>query len=376
MTPSSRQPYIVAVYNQKGGIAKTTTSINLATCLSAFEKSVLVVDLDPQGNATKNLCPDFEGKAGIYDLISGQKTLAEVVTAAPFPRISVLPSTLRLAAIEADLGDQLKSQRTISEIFTYNDFDFDFVIIDCPPALGLLSVNALVASHAVIMPVTASPFAYDGLQKTWSVVEKIRGGMNKALTVHGILLTLMESDAISRSFASIFRNEYKHHVYRTEIPKDHEVVKASVRRLPSTVFNPHSSSSQHFLAFAEEFLARQSFIERRGPADSAEAAETPPNRDRAFELLQEWQSSFQSRISAETDEKPAPPGSAFAGMFRREAVVGPDRSRRAGAAGAGGIGTAFATGLIGLVVGLVLGTLQADRLQALWAAARAALGGP
>jgi len=248
---------IVSIYNQKGGIAKTTTSVNMAICLAALGRSVLLVDLDAQGNASRSIGHDGTTTRSLQDLLVGSGTIQEAVVATPFERVSLLPASASLASIETRLGSELRSQKSINELIYNSELAYDFLIFDCPPAFGLLSANALVASHSVLIPVTPTAFAYDGLQRTFDVVQKIQAGLNRALRLDGVLLTMMESDNISRHFANLLRKEYRSYVFDPEIPRDREIVKAALRRLPVCVFNPHALSSQSYLSATEEFINRR-----------------------------------------------------------------------------------------------------------------------
>jgi chromosome partitioning protein len=284
---TSDQPgCILAVYNQKGGIAKTTTSVNMAVCLAALGRSVLLIDLDAQGNATRSLGYEGTTQRSLQDLLTGSGTIEEAIGTTRFERVSLLPSSTTLAHIETRLGTELRSQKSISELIYNSDLPYDFVIFDCPPAFGLLSANALVASHSVLIPVTPTAFAYDGLQRTFDVVQKIQAGLNRGLRLDGILLTMMENENISRHFANLLRKEYRSYVFDLEIPRDREIVKAALRRLPVCVFNPHALSSQNYLAVTEEFMRRRS---ARGAAGATAASqEIVLTHDQAMETLERF----------------------------------------------------------------------------------------
>jgi chromosome partitioning protein len=277
---------ILSVYNQKGGIAKTTTSVNMAVCLAALGRSVLVVDLDAQGNATRSLGYEGTTERTLQDLLMGSGTINEAIGATRFERVSLLPSSVSLGNIETRLGAELRSQKSLNELIYNSELTYDFLIFDCPPAFGLLSANALVASHSVLIPVTPTAFAYDGLQRTFDVVQKIQAGLNRSLRLDGILLTMMENDNISRHFANLLRKEYRSYVFDLEIPRDREIVKAALRRLPVCVFNPHALSSQNYLAVTEEFMSRRSARASVGTLPATQ--EVVLTHDKAFETLERF----------------------------------------------------------------------------------------
>jgi chromosome partitioning protein len=267
--PDDSASRIIAIYNQKGGIAKTTTSVNLALCLTAFGKRVLLIDLDAQGNATKNLGLAGEAPHDLADAIGGRATLDETIAPTIFENLFLVPATMGLSGIEMRMGLELRSQKSLAELITNSTFAFDFILFDCPPAFGLLSANALVAASSVVIPVTPTAFAYDGLKRTLDVVGKIQGGLNKTLRITGILVTLMEQDEVSLHFVSLLRREFNDQIFRPEIPRDREIVKAGLRRLPVVVFNPHAASSKQHLAMTEALLARESGAVARAPAKTA-----------------------------------------------------------------------------------------------------------
>ncbi|MBI3516662.1 MAG: ParA family protein [Proteobacteria bacterium] len=294
---TSDQPgCILSIYNQKGGIAKTTTSVNLAMCLAAHGRSVLLVDLDAQGNATRSLGYEGSPLRSLQDLLSGTGTAEEAIGPTRFERVSLLPSSVSLANIETRLGSELRSQKSISELIYNSELSYDFLIFDCPPAFGLLSANALTASHSVLIPVTPTAFAYDGLQRTFDVVQKIQAGLNRNLRLDGILLTMMENDNISRHFANLLRKEYRSHVFDLEIPRDREIVKAALRRLPVCAFNPHALSSQNYLSVTEEFLSR-----RRARAAAAALPATQEivlTHDKALDTLERFRNETATLAQA------------------------------------------------------------------------------
>jgi chromosome partitioning protein len=347
---SSDQPgCILSIYNQKGGIAKTTTSVNMAMCLAAHGRSVLLVDLDAQGNATRSLGYEGSHQRSLQDLLTGSGTVEEAIGPTRFERVSLLPSSVSLANIETRLGSELRSQKSISELIYNSDLSYDFVIFDCPPAFGLLSANALVASHSVLIPVTPTAFAYDGLQRTFDVVQKIQAGLNRSLRLDGILLTMMENDNISRHFANLLRKEYRSYVFDLEIPRDREIVKAALRRIPVCVFNPHALSSQNYLSVTEEFLNRRTA--RAATSQLPATQEVVVTHERALDTLERFRSETADLAQAR------PAGSA-AGALPDE---GPSVHVARSLPPALKLGMShLAAAVAGLVLGIVLGPRLAD----------------
>jgi len=280
------RPYIVAIFNQKGGISKTTTSTNLAVSLAAFGKTVLVIDLDSQGDSTKSLGIDPKVKQGIFDLFIGQAAVADVMLPTVFEGVHVLPSTYSLAGIEIKLSEMQNSQRTLSTILAHTELDFDYVVIDCPPALGILPINALASAHAVIIPVTATPYANDGLLRTLPSIKYVQEGLNKNLLLQGVLFTINDRNKTTRKINELIRSRLGGTVYRAEIPRDNTVIEAATSRLPVCVYAPKSPAAQAHLDFTEEFIGRHVSI-------AAKAGETVAERlprEQAIERLARWRS--------------------------------------------------------------------------------------
>lgn len=295
------QPQVISIYNQKGGIGKTTTSVNLAVCLAAIGQKVLLIDLDAQANATRSFDFERQPERDLQEVVAGGGALAEATVPTSVERVSLIPASPSLAHIEIRVGNELKSQRTIAELMLRDDLDYDTVLIDCPPAFGLLSANALVASNAVVIPVTPTAFAYDGLGRTMDLVQKLQAGINKSLRIEGILLTVMEQDNISRHFARLLRREFGNRVFDTEIAKDREIVKAALRRTPVGIFNPHATSTQAYLQLVEEMRARQA--ERATDAEARAKLPKPGvSRADATQFLLAKRTEFDAIRATRPDE--------------------------------------------------------------------------
>lgn len=293
------KPYIVAIFNQKGGISKTTTSTNLAVCLAAHGKSVVVIDLDSQGDSTKSLGIDPNIKRGIFDLFVGNVSVEQAIIPTIFEGVRIIPSTYSLAGIEMRLSELKDSQRTLTNIINHSALDCDYVIIDCPPALGILPVNALAAAHAVIIPVTATPYANDGLMRTLPSIKYVQEGLNKNLLLQGVLFTIHDRNKTSRKISDLIRSRLGGTVYAAEIPRDTMVIEAATARLPVCVYAPRSSAAQAHLDFTVEFLDRHRKI-----AAKAGAAVTPsPRRDEAMERLVGWQGAHASQVDRPAHER-------------------------------------------------------------------------
>ncbi|MGE5504272.1 MAG: ParA family protein [Actinomycetota bacterium] len=293
------KPYIVAIFNQKGGISKTTTSTNLAVCLAAYGKSVVVIDLDSQGDSTKSLGIDPKVKRGVYDLFTGAAALDEVTLPTAFDNVKVLPSTYSLAGIEIKLSEMQNSQRTLTNILGHAALDCDYVVIDCPPALGILPINALASAHAVIIPVTATPYANDGLLRTLPSIKYVQEGLNKNLLLQGVLFTINDKNKTTRKINELIRARLGGTVYRSEIPRDNAVIEAATARLPVCVYSPKSQAALAHLSFTEEFMERHEKI----AAKQGIKLDPRPDREFAFGNLYRWQSEHAGEIAQAADHE-------------------------------------------------------------------------
>jgi len=282
--PAMVKPYIVAIFNQKGGISKTTTSTNLAVCLAAFGKSVVVIDLDSQADSTKSLGVDPKVREGVFDLFIKRIPVEDVLQPTPFEGVRVIPSTYNLAGIELKLSELQNSQRTLNAILGAATLECDYVVIDCPPALGILPINALAAANAVIIPVTATPYANDGLLRTLPSIKYVQEGLNKGLLLQGVLFTIHDRDKTARRIAELIRARLGGTVYRSQIPRDTMVIEAATAALPVCIYAPRSAAALAHLDFTAEFLHRHAAT----AAKNSELLSLPASRDAALDRLLAW----------------------------------------------------------------------------------------
>jgi chromosome partitioning protein len=292
------KPYIVAIFNQKGGISKTTTSTNLAVCLAACGRSVVLVDLDSQGDSTKSLGIDPGIKKGIYDVFIGAAEASDVLIPTDFPNVSILPSTYSLAGIEIRLSELKDSQRTMVNILGRSNIDCDYVVVDCPPALGILPINALAAANAVIIPVTATPYANDGLMRTLPSIKYVQEGLNKGLLLQGVLFTINDRHSATRKINQLIRSRLGGTVYQTEIPRDNMVIEAATARLPVCAYAPRSPAALAHLDFTYEFIDRHIKTAAKAGIEVA----PPVGRDQAIATLTQWREEHAARAQADTGE--------------------------------------------------------------------------
>jgi chromosome partitioning protein len=247
---------VIAVANQKGGVGKTTTAVNLSASLAVAEKTVLLLDIDPQGNSSSGIGLDrSELDASVYDVFSGGRNLAEIVKPTQIKRLSVVPSTVDLFGAEVELVERVGRETILKEALEPLLGSYDFVIIDCPPALGLLTINALTAADSIIIPVQCEYYALEGLTQLLKTLELVREGLNPELYIEGILLTMYDMrNNLSRQVEDDLRTHFGHKVYRTVIPRNVSLSEAPSFGKPILTYDIRSKGAQSYLQFTREVL--------------------------------------------------------------------------------------------------------------------------
>jgi chromosome partitioning protein len=262
---------IIAIANQKGGVGKTTTAINLGACLAVAEKKTLVIDMDPQGNATSGLGIDKEGvERSIYDvLIEGLEAERAIIPEVHFPYLSVLPATRDLVGAEVELVGRTNRETILREAIGGLREKYDYVLIDCPPSLGLLTLNILAASDSVLIPIQCEFYALEGLSQLLNTVTIVQKSLNPGLQIEGVLLTMFDSRLnLSRQVADEAKEYFGPKVYRTTIPRNVRIAEAPSFGKPIVLYDVMSVGAKSYLALAKELIARKG----RRPS----AAETTP----------------------------------------------------------------------------------------------------
>lgn len=256
---SASRPRILAVSNQKGGVGKTTTAVNLATAMAAVDKKVLVIDLDPQGNASTSLGIDHKHRAvNTYHLLVGEAKLADAVAPTSVPNLFVIPSGVDLAAAELELVDVEHRHARLKMALAEQGREYDFILIDCPPSLGLLTLNALVAAHAVMVPLQAEFLALEGISHLVRTIERIRKGFNPTLEIQGIVLTMVDKrNNLSEMVESDVRDYFGEKVYSTVIPRNVRISEAPSHGKPILLYDFASKGAQAYLNLAGEVLKRE-----------------------------------------------------------------------------------------------------------------------
>lgn len=247
---------IISITNQKGGVGKTTTAINIAASLAVAEKSVLLVDMDPQGNATSGCGIDRKSlAASIYDGFIGKKELRDLVLSTGLKYFKLIPATIDLIGAEIELIDATEREAVLKKAIKPLRDDFDFIILDCPPSLGLLTINALTAADSVIIPVQCEYFAMEGLSQILKTIDLVQKSLNRALMIEGILLTMFDSrNNLSHQVADEIRGHFKDVVFNSIIPRNVALGEAPSHGKPIIVYNINSKGAQSYLELALEVI--------------------------------------------------------------------------------------------------------------------------
>jgi len=256
---TGRRPRIMAIANQKGGVGKTTTAINLGTGLAAIGRRVLLVDLDPQGNASTGLGIDRTNrKISSYDVLMGAATVAQAKVATMIPGLSIIPSTVDLTGAELELIDLPRRAYRLREALAATGGDLDYVLIDSPPSLNLLTVNALVAARSVVVPLQCEFFALEGLSMLMKTIELIRKSYNPQLEIQGIVLTMYDKrNNLSDQVAQDVRDTLGDKVYKTIIPRNVRVSEAPSHGKPALLYDHKCAGSLAYMQLASELLRRE-----------------------------------------------------------------------------------------------------------------------
>ena len=259
----SKAAKIISVTNQKGGVGKTTTTINLAAALSQLKKKVLVIDLDPQGNASTGLGVEVEDRElSTYEFLVEGAPLEKVAMETEISGLSIVPATIDLSSADIDLISNEKRSHLLHEALRKkqeNKKKYDFILIDCPPSLNILTVNAMVASHSVLIPLQSEFFALEGLSQLLLTVKEVRQTANENLRVEGIVLTMFDGrNNLSKQVEADARRNLKELVFETIIPRNVRVSEAPSYSMPVLTYDPSSKGSKAYMDLAKELLANNS----------------------------------------------------------------------------------------------------------------------
>jgi chromosome partitioning protein len=264
MTDTPLSPRVLALANQKGGVGKTTTAINLGTALAAIGENVLIVDLDPQGNASTGLGIDRKARRrSTYDVLTRQVTMREAILETAVPRLHIVPSTMDLSGLELEIAQERdRAYRLRDALTALNAIEggvhYTYVLIDCPPSLNLVTVNAMAAANSILVPLQCEFFALEGLSQLLKTVEQVRTSLNPGLTIHGVVLTMYDArNNLSGQVVADVRNFMGEKVYQTMIPRNVRVSEAPSYGKPVLLYDLKCVGSQAYLRLASEIIQRE-----------------------------------------------------------------------------------------------------------------------
>ena len=246
---------IISIANQKGGVGKTTTTVNLSAILARKGKKVLLIDADPQGNATSGIGIDKEVEFSTYDMLISEEQTVNIIQKTEIKNLDICPSNLNLAGAEVQLVSMMSREQRLKEKLDQVKENYDYIFIDCPPSLGLITLNAFTASNSVLIPVQCEYYALEGLGQLINTVELVKKHLNKGLYIEGALLTMYDIRTnLSNQVVKEVKRYFNNKVYKTVIPRNVRVSEAPSYGLPITIYDPHSKGARSYEKLGKEFL--------------------------------------------------------------------------------------------------------------------------
>ena len=248
---------VIAVVNQKGGVGKTTTAVNVSTILAKKGKKVLLIDADPQGNATSGVGVDKNVEKSVYDVIINDVEIKEALVQSPIKNLWVCPSNINLAGAEVELVSMMAREQKLKEKLEAVENEFHYIIIDCPPSLGLLTINAFTASNSILIPIQCEYYALEGVGQLINTVNLVRKGLNKSLYIEGVVLTMSDTRTnLSNQVIKEVKTYFKDNVYKTIIPRNVKLSEAPSYGMPISIYAPKSKGARCYEKLTNEIIKK------------------------------------------------------------------------------------------------------------------------
>ncbi len=267
-TPEGLEPRVLAIVNQKGGVGKTTTTVNLATALAAVDKKVLIIDFDPQGNASTGLgVPLSKREITSYDIVLDDMAVDESIQKTAVPNLHIIPATIDLSGAEIEMVSLVKREFRLKNALAGSQHNYDYILIDCPPSLGLLTINALVAADAVLIPLQCEFYALEGLSHLVRTIELVRTNLNSNLSIQGIVLTMYDRrNKFTEQIERDVREYFGETVYKSVIPRNIRMSEAPSHGKPALIYDMNCAGSKAYIQLASELLKRERIRQKESEA--------------------------------------------------------------------------------------------------------------